>query len=134
MHAVVPENFRQNENVSDLYRMKHHRSRLHHIMQLQYNYDHLLEKYQLLQKELLEIQIFYKKTHSEHINTVHFLQQKTVALNKTIGKKNKQLSGLLLLSSDRSSSSSSSESSEDEEGSGGKDPVFETLDINPSPP
>ena len=103
-------------------------------MQLQYNYDHLLEKYQLLQKELLEIQNFYKKTHSEHINTVHFLQQKTVALNKTIGKKNKQLSGLLLLSSDRSSSSSSSESSDDEEGSEGKDPVFETLDINPSPP
>jgi uncharacterized protein YlxW (UPF0749 family) len=129
-----PKTLGKNENVSDLYRMKHHRSRLHHIMQLQYNYDHLLEKYQLLQKELLEIQNFYKKTHSEHINTVHFLQQKTVALNKTIGKKNKQLSGLLLLSSDRSSSSSSSESSDDEEGSGGKDPVFETLDINPSPP
>jgi hypothetical protein len=84
---------------------------MHH---LHHNYAKLLENHERLQKELLETQRSHNQLQSEHKNTVHFLQQKNEALNKTIAKKNKLLFGFLSLGG-RVASPSSSDSSSDED-------------------
>lgn len=68
---------------------------MHENRTVNQKYEELLEKYNKLHKELLSAQTEYNEKHSEHINTVHFLQSKNDSLNKTILKKNKQISGLL---------------------------------------
>lgn len=65
-------------------------------------YDELSERHLCLQKELMDTHNEYTSKYSEHMNTLHFLQNKNEALNQIISQKNGQISGLLFAKNSQS--------------------------------